>query len=41
MIWENDFTTETLRDLSLIAKEVYNGTTFLFELIRCKDSIFL
>ena len=32
MIWENGFTTETLRDLSLIAKEVYNGTT-LFERI--------
>lgn len=31
-IWEDGFTTETLRDLSLIAKEVYNGTT-LFERI--------
>ena len=31
-IWEDGFTTDTLRDLSLIAKEVYNGTT-LFERI--------
>ena len=31
-IWDNGFTTETLSDLSAIAKEVYNGTT-LFERI--------
>ena len=31
-IWDNGFTTETLSSLSIIAKEVYNGTT-LFERI--------
>lgn len=28
-IWDNGFTTETLSDLTAIAKEVYNGTTLL------------
>ncbi len=31
-IWDNGFTTETLSSLSIIAKEVYNGTT-VFERI--------
>lgn len=31
-IWDNSFTTETLSSLSIIAKEVYNGTT-VFERI--------
>ena len=31
-IWDNGFTTETLSNLSVLAKEVYNGTT-LFERI--------
>lgn len=35
-IWDEGFTTETLSDLSLIAKEVYNGTT-LFERIPQKQ----